>query len=333
MAYWKFTEHTLVPLEKGGFECTVCGRTWVKSPQSDCPGVRMYGWGAWPEHLLTKKQLGDAGYSTTDKAMPPPAGGCWREKSPNGIMFLYDRNTATTKKPVSETAKAARAEAAKRTAEKWRCKRCGRRVERYRYGTGHCSDCFDFVQSVEWAEKELSKPDGFVVLDCEATGLRAYYNEIIQLAVLSGRGESLLNTLVKPIYPERMFERGGRHDLCAYDIHGIHPDSLEFAPNFRQIYQQLQKAIRGKVVLIYNASFDHNMLLAACEYYNLPRLKARYWVDVMGWYSQWHGEKRRDGSYRWQALNGGHDALGDCQAVIGVLKRMAGKKEVVGEME
>src|SRR5690242_17259869 len=85
--------------------CTVCNQRWKHEPRYECPGVPVYGWGAWPDHLLTKKQMSDAGFQTSRK-LPPPAGVVWREKSPDGKMWLYDRAQGIPKNEISERARA-----------------------------------------------------------------------------------------------------------------------------------------------------------------------------------------------------------------------------------
>jgi DNA polymerase-3 subunit epsilon len=284
--------------------------------------VKIYRWGQWPEHLLTKKQLNDAGFSTTPKLLPIPAGAVQREKSPNGLMFLYDRNTATPKRVLSDEEKAKRAEIAKRIAAKWHCQRCGRRIEHYRYGMGTCEECADHLSARDWARAQLDRPaDEWVILDSETTGLDAGYNEIVELAVIDGRGKTLLDTRIKPLYPERMLERG-ESGICATDIHGIRPEMLEDAPTFAEVYADVFHMLHGKTVLIYNAPYDTAMLRGDRKRYSLPRLDFEA-LDVMVPYAEWCGERRRDGSYRWQKLNGGHSALSDCVATLKVLHEMA----------
>jgi len=77
------SEHQLETLEQS-HRCIVCRQTWKNPPTSQCPGVIVYAWGKWPEHLLTKKQMGDAGFQT-GKKLPPPAGLVRRAKSPAGF--------------------------------------------------------------------------------------------------------------------------------------------------------------------------------------------------------------------------------------------------------
>lgn len=320
MRHWIFTGHDLTEIG-GGFKCARCGATWGRKPTSNqCPGVTIYQWGKWPEHLLTKKQLADAGYSVGPKSMPKPAGAVWREKSPDGLMFLYDKNDSKLKKPVSDEVYQTRVEVGKQLAAQWKCKRCGGHLTRSMYRYGFCNDCADHLEMVEWSRHIRSILDEILVLDSETTGLDAGYNEIIQLAVLSGHGNVLLDTYVKALHPERIYE-GTR--MCAFDVHGIGPDKLTNAPTFPEIYEQLKPLLADKRVLIYNVGFDHGMLDAQAEMHGLQPLYAREWIDVMRPFAQWYGNRKRDGSYRWQKLNGGHSALEDCQAVLRLIDEMA----------
>jgi len=319
---WKLVAHDLQTVT-GGVICSLCGRSWAAIPVSKCPGVKIYRWGEWPEHLLTKKQLNDAGFSTAPKLLPAPAGAVQREKSPNGLMFLYDRNTATPKRVLSDEEKAMRSEVARKIAARRLCPRCGYRKERLQ--DDYCERCGDHISARDWARGVLAQcaadDDTIRILDSETTGLDAGYNEIIELAVIDGRGKTLLDTRIKPLHPERMLERG-ESGICATDIHGIRPEMLEDAPTFAEVYANLFHMLHGKTVLIYNAPYDTGMLRGDRKRYSLPRWDFEA-VDVMVPYAEWCGERRRDGSYRWQKLNGGHSALSDCVATLKVLHEMA----------
>lgn len=334
MAHWIFTNHVLEPNSQGMLECSICGKSWVKQPTSQCPGLMMYQWGEWPENLLTKKQLNDAGYSTAPKLLPAPAGACWREKSPDGLMFLYDRNAATLKRVLSDEEKAKRVEVAKRVAAKWKCPRCGCRKPRIAWD--YCEDCGNHLSARDWARDILRQCETgeTVILDSETTGLSAGYNEIVEVAVIDIVGRTLFDTRIKPLHPERLLERGD-NGVCAYDINGIHPADLESAPGFAEVYDDLFRVLHGKTVLIYNKVYDTAMLRADRQNYSLPGFGAKEWDCAMEWYAQWVGQRRyerygRDWSYRWQPLNGGHSALSDCQAVLGTLHEMAEEETVDG---
>lgn len=82
------------------FECAVCGGSWKSKPVSKCPGVKVYAWGQWPENLLTKKQMAEAGFQTGVN-LPAPAAAVYRKKSPDGVMWLYDRAQGVAKEQAS----------------------------------------------------------------------------------------------------------------------------------------------------------------------------------------------------------------------------------------
>lgn len=313
----------------GRYTCTVCGQSWKNEPSGQCLGVMVYAWGKWPEHLLTKKQLGDAGLQTGTK-LPAPAGAVYRAKSPGGIMWLYDKAQGVPKKVITEAQRAQLAAAAEKSRQGWHCPDCGQphySGGRYAHALYYwppqaCRYCVDKQDAIEWARQMLSEP--FLILDTETTGLSSGYNEIIQVAVASSSGEALLNTYVRARYPERMFETGDK-GVCAHDIHGISPQQLENAPTWPEVYAKLRRLLNGQIVAVYNADFDTAFLRAHSAAYCLPRLKARRWVDVIRPYAAWQGNwSRYWGNYSYPALNGGHDALGDCLAVLGVIRKMAG---------
>lgn len=321
-----FKAHELQP-NSYGVGCTVCGQSWKAEPTRNCPGVKIYGWGKWPANLLTKKQLADAGFSTGASLLPPPAGAVWRDKSPDGIMWLYDRDAAKPKRVLSDEAKTIISANAKRLAQGWCCPRCGERLKHYK--SGYCEDCKVHNRARDWARDLLNRLDELVILDTETTGLSPGWSEVIDLALVDGHGKVLLDTYVKPVHPERVFNRDSR-DVCAYDIHSIHPDVLESAPTFPDVYEAVYRLVKNKTVLIYNASYDIGMLEGDCEQYHLPCMDTAGWLDVMIPYSRWVGEYSRYwDDYRWQALpDGGHSALSDCLATVNVIKRMAEMEKI-----
>lgn len=154
----------------------------------------------------------------------------------------------------------------------------------------------------------------WVVLDTETTGLN-YIDQIIDIAVISKHGSTILDTLIKPTCS---ISSG------AFAVHGLDYDVLESAPLFPEIYPELKSAIEGKLVFIYNADFDVNKLRYRCELDELPmidftpkclmELYAKYYGE---WSSYW-------GNYKWQKLPGGnHRAKGDAIAARNLIYKMA----------
>lgn len=170
--------------------------------------------------------------------------------------------------------------------------------------------------AIEWAQAVLSDSDT-VILDTETTGLGPGA-EVVQVSVIDALGNVLLDTLVKPcdpIPPE------------AIEIHDITNERVATAPAFPEIYPRLLETLKGKYVVIYNASFDIRILNQSLHRHglSLPTIPIFLYTCAMDWYAPFYGEwNHRRGSYRWQRLTGGdHSALGDCHATLALLYRMA----------
>lgn len=327
------TEHQLETTDYGHI-CTVCRQQWKKPPTSECVGVPIYGWGKWPEYLLTKKQMSDAGFQT-GKKLPPPAGMCWREKSPDGKMWLYDKRQGVPKKPISDEARAKLKAAAEKSRQGWYCTKCGDPTgwvdsrgyfhAQYRNPPGLCFRCMDREGAQAWARELLAGE--FVILDTETTGLSAGYDEIVQIAVIDQAGAILLDAYVNVTHPDRLIEKGEPFGMSASDVNGITPDMLLNAPAWPQVYFRLLEIIAGRKVIIYNADFDLAMIAGDCARYGIepPDIDADCAMIAYATYAgEWSGYWK---DYKWQPLGGGHTALEDCRACLATIQEMAEQKE------
>lgn len=200
-----------------------------------------------------------------------------------------------------------------------RCRKCGR----FKSSDGRrlCWMCQDerdaqkmqrdFQRAREWARQILE--NNAVILDTETTGLNGY---LVEIAVLDCAGAVVVNSLVNPqveIEDE------------AFRVHGLTLAALQDAPTYECIHDVLDAALRGRTVLVYNLSFDVQILLN-----EMRRLGSRStdkllfgavaWEDLMEPYSAFVGDLRR-GEYRWQRLPGGrsHGARGLSGCVDGSL--------------
>lgn len=331
--------HDLFTNTEGRYECRKCSQTWKGEPRSVCPGVKIYGWGEWGD-LLTRKQLADAGCNTGAK-LPKPAGAVHRDKSPDGIMWLYDARDAVKRTPAGEAQKIA-LEKAQHQAQVigLDCARCRQSIDHRltrkqaepRAGE-LCEHCNDRRNSIEHSRELLA---GCVILDSETTGLNTRLDEMVQLSIINHYGEPLINTYIKPGEHalERMYMRGsgGR---SAFDIHGISREMLADAPTWAQVYPKLRLILRDKVLVVYNLDYDYDMFLNLSK--DLPAIPLRDSTCAMWMYAAFVGKIRyergrrwneRSWSYRWQKLPGGdHSALGDCLATLNIIKRMAASRE------
>ena len=177
------------------------------------------------------------------------------------------------------------------------------------------------------AKNELAlKP---VYLDTETTGLDPT-DQIVEICIVDHDGAILLDSLVKPT---------GRIPASATRIHGITDSMVRKSPSWPDLWPQVEAALAGRRIAIYNADFDVRLLQQShlCHRMSWP-------VDplsafcVMRLYAQFRGEwNSRYGSYRWQTLetavtqcriNGliapAHRAQADTLAARAVLHHMAG---------
>jgi DNA polymerase III subunit epsilon len=176
-----------------------------------------------------------------------------------------------------------------------------------------------------WAQELLSR-DNWTILDTETTGL-GNNAQICQIAVYRPTWE--WQRYVRPTVP---IEPG------ATAIHGITDERVIEAPTFDQSFLGLLRQIDDKDLVIYNAEYDLRLIRQSLRAHGIQiafptsdRRQCRIFTNggsihcAMHWYSQWVGERTRSHqNYKWQKLPGGdHSALGDCKAVLEVIKRMA----------
>lgn len=208
----------------------------------------------------------------------------------------------------------------------------------------------DYTEAALWAY-EMSHRQAWCILDTETTGLGGDA-QICQIAVIDPKGETLLDTLVKPTVPI---------PPDAQRIHGITDEMVADAPRFDQVFLQLLRAVGDRDVVIYNAGYDWTLIRQSLKPYGIPLwlygaervvvpgganrkpvvMTCQTWPNgatvhcAMHWYSQWVGDwNSYYGNYRWQRLPGGdHTALGDCRATLEVIRRMAASCELEAEPE
>ena len=167
----------------------------------------------------------------------------------------------------------------------------------------------------DWA-RSLLRRNNFVILDTETTGFEKTA-EIIQVGMLSGDGEVVFDSLIKPARPI---------PWQTTQIHHITDRMVSHAPRFPQLYPQIQQALSGKTVIIYNASFDLRMLQQSCEMHYLRPFIIDDYACAMQKYAIHVGQRNANGrGYKMHRLQGGdHSAIGDCAATLRLIHQMAG---------
>ena len=132
-------------------------------------------------------------------------------------------------------------------------------------------------------------------LDTETTGLGPR-DEIVEIAILNHQGEVVINTLVRP-------SKSIPQD--AIGIHGITNSMVTSAATWRSIWPNVEKALKGKQVAIYNADYDARMMKQSNRIYQLPwQANDIESFDIMQLYANFYGDwNSARGSFRWQSLD------------------------------
>ena len=119
------------------------------------------------------------------------------------------------------------------------------------------TDQLDWIQPREQApRKVLSEgfPDQMVLLDLETTGGKVTFHRIIEVGLLiveHGKIVERWNTLVDPEIQIPPFIQS---------LTGISPGSLNNAPLFASIAEELHEKLQGRVLVAHNARFDYGFL-------------------------------------------------------------------------
>lgn len=263
--------------------------------------LKEYKWwgspGEPPPQLKTKKQLAEMGLK------PIKAVGIIETRKYD--LLLYD---PTNSESVGLKRKAS--DKQKEALEK------GRKAQRYKAWKREVGWMYeDRNDAIDWAKSVGSQQDDFLILDTETTGL--FDAEVVQIGIINMSGEVVLDSLVRPTT---------RIPDDAIAVHGITNEMVANAPNFPEIFPQIQTALEGKQVIIYNAEFDRKILNYCCKLHGLQILDLQKRSHcAMEWYAQYWGQwSSYYKSYKWQPLRGGnHTAIGDCLACLSLINKMA----------
>lgn len=156
-----------------------------------------------------------------------------------------------------------------------------------------------------------------IILDTETTGLIPQYDEILQLAIIDGEGNILLNHYYKPQYQEEWPE--------SERIHHISPTMVKDKNTIESDLPVIQDLFdRAKEVVVYNAEYD----LAFLGELGI-KLSWSKVIDTMREYGrQYHKtdyykleKAARECGYTYHA----HDALADIQATLVVQNKVDGR--------
>jgi len=133
-------------------------------------------------------------------------------------------------------------------------------------------------QSIQFARQVIAQDP--VYLDTETTGLEKQ-DEIIEISILGDRGETLMQSLVKP---------SQAIPISSERIHGISNAAVQAAPAWPILWMQLRPILLNRVIVAYNADFDIRMMRQSHGRYRLPWKENLKTVDLLKIYAQYRGE-------------------------------------------
>ena len=120
-------------------------------------------------------------------------------------------------------------------------------------------------EAVRGMARVLVGLDNLVVMDTETTGLSSE-DEVVEVAVVSGAGDALVHTLVKPTRPI---------PAEATAIHGISDADVRAAPMMDKVAPVVARALRGKFAAVYNSAFDFRLLNQSLARARMPAIRHR----------------------------------------------------------
>jgi len=129
----------------------------------------------------------------------------------------------------------------------------------------------------------LLEREDVLILDTETTGM-GKGAEVVEVSVINTRGDTLLDTLVKP--------RAPRMNPHAQRVHGITMTMLKDAPVWPEVLPELAALAERRTVLAWNASFDAGMLERTSAAWDLPHPKWLF-VCAMRLYAKGRGIRNR----------------------------------------
>jgi DNA polymerase III subunit epsilon len=170
---------------------------------------------------------------------------------------------------------------------------------------------------VEWCN-EVIQSRNFVILDTETTGFSNA--EVIDLGIIDTKGNILYDGLLRPKCPI---------EESAQAVHHITEEMVASAPTFKEEWHAIQRRIKGKSIIAYNAAFDQQMLVNSALIHHVR-------PPVMNWYCLMKEYQRHMNFQKWQKLSVAceqqgiafsqqHRALGDTMAALELIRAVARK--------
>ncbi len=184
---------------------------------------------------------------------------------------------------------------------------------------GYCATHHAVWQRDRWAAvawaRWLLRASNVVLHDTETTGLDQTA-EVVEIALLTPRGEVLFDSLIRPIGPI---------PAVATAIHHLDDAAVGHAPTWAELFPRIAALLHRRIVVVYNAAYDRRILEQTSALAGVPSLRPAGWHCAMLEYARFAGvwNTAKD-DYKWHKLqDGDHTALGDCLATLATIEWMA----------
>lgn len=171
----------------------------------------------------------------------------------------------------------------------------------------------DRLRSIKWAERLVSTANRGAVVETESTGIDNKYT-VIHIAITSGRGEELFESLVKLISRASVAQ-----DFL--DGHGLTRKELNAAPTAQELSAEIKKALSGYSEVTFNAEFRERI----CRQTGIGSGASMECVMIS--YSAFLGDWMASKSeYKFQKLpkpGRKFHAMDDCKTTVDLIRFMA----------
>jgi len=103
----------------------------------------------------------------------------------------------------------------------------------------------------------------FIAYDFETANSQIH--SACSIALVMVKDNKIIGNYYSLIKPETSF------DWRNIKIHGIHPEDVENAPSFVEVWQEISGYfLENRLIVAHNASFDNRVLSGCLSYYGLP---------------------------------------------------------------
>ena len=179
------------------------------------------------------------------------------------------------------------------------------------------------TEVANWARQRTTDP-GTLFLDTETTGLGSGA-EIIDLAIVDGAGNVLVDTLIAPLGPI---------PAETTKVHGLVDADVVNAPLWIEVYPMVSELLRARPIVVYNAAFDRRMIAVCCAAAGFPEEEWE-WHCAMLHYARFAGvrsdhhrnkfrlHKLGDALAAFDLPAGSHRALSDAMACRNLVLALA----------